>query len=78
MKFAKSLLAVYESWLSKPAQERVDLRARISVDASRTDRELFSAMQLDDVWVDSKIHEVIFYLWQSKKCKILVCILYKK
>ena len=63
-------MGIYEEWRTAPASERVDLRARLKLDATKTDRELFAALPTDDVWPESNIHEVVLYLYDSKHCKI--------
>ena len=70
--FARNLMKAYNAWCAKPAAERGDVRVRRSVDTKRTDRELFEAMPLGDPWLESSIHEVYFYLRESKHLSNLV------
>ena len=53
--------------------ERAECRGRRDVDlASRTDKEIFDALPMGDMWVDSRIHEVFLYLYSCKKVEHLV------
>ena len=62
---------MYEGWCEKPASERGDLRVRRVVDCALTDRELFQQMATADLWLESRIHEVFFYLYGCRHCKTL-------
>ena len=54
-----------------PANERADLRGKQAVDLSQTDKEIFLALPRGDLWIDSRVHEVFFYLCGSKNCQYL-------
>ena len=69
--FACNLMNIYEEWRTAPASERLDLRCRQKLDATKTDRELFAAMPTTDIWPESNIHEVVLYLYHSKHCRSL-------
>ena len=71
-KFARNLLKLYEDWCLLPPADRGDLRARRSVNARKTDRELFQSMSLGDLWIDAAVHEVFLYLYGCKYCATLV------
>ena len=45
-------------------------KAKKTVDTSKSDRELFEELPLDDVWEDAKLVDVYFYLRASKKTRI--------
>ena len=64
--FGKNLLKAYEVWLSLPGDARGDTRVCKEVDLSCTDKELFDAMPLGDLWLDARIHEVFLYLYNCK------------
>ena len=53
------------SWHCQPR-----LRQKKTVDTSKSDRELFEELPLDDVWEDAKLVDVYFYLRASKKTRI--------
>lgn len=53
------------SWRCQPR-----LRQKKTVDTSKSDRELFEELPLDDVWEDAKLADVYFYLRASKKTQI--------
>ncbi|OLP20537.1 hypothetical protein AK812_SmicGene48984, partial [Symbiodinium microadriaticum] len=61
----------YEDWRIMPAVTRGDLRARQYVDLSKSDREIFAALPSNDLWLDSRIHEVFLYLYRCKKVELL-------
>ena len=66
-------MKVYEAWCQQPPSERADVRVRRTVDAKCTDRELFEAMQLGDLWLESNLHEVFFYLYGCSHLRSLCC-----
>mgnify|MGYP001817807468 CR=1 FL=1 len=68
-KFALNLMKAYENWCTRPAAERADIRGRISVNLKKTDKELFQDLPLGDLWLESGIHEVFLYLYNSKHCQ---------
>lgn len=45
-------------------------KAKKTIDTSKSDRELFEELPLDDVWEDAKLADVYFYLRASKKTQI--------
>ena len=60
--FGENLLKAYEEWRAVPGKDRGDLRGRKEVDLSKSDREIFDALPLGDLWLDSRVHEVYLYL----------------
>lgn len=72
--FGANLLKAYTSWQALPPADRADARPRRNLDLSQSDKELFLGMPLGDLWVESRIHEVFLYLYQSKHCATFVCI----
>ena len=75
--FGRNLQKCYDSWCALPAKDRADLRVRRSVDATKTDKELFEEYPLGDLWIESGIHEVYFYLAGCKYCQTLACAIWQ-
>ncbi|CAE7201801.1 unnamed protein product, partial [Symbiodinium sp. KB8] len=61
--FPKRILDLHEQHRNLP---RTDLRCKARVDFRKTDRELFLSMRDDDHWLDASLHEVLFYLSESR------------
>ena len=70
--FGRNLRKAYEAWSELPPADRSDLRVRRSVDASKTDKELFSSLATGDLWLESGVHMVYLYLAGCKYCETLI------
>ena len=53
--------------LANPA--RTPLRFSIPINKEMPDPLLFQSLPLGDIWLESAIHEVFEYLWNSKHCR---------
>ena len=49
---------------------RQDLRCKVPTDQLGTDRELFVQLSDDDLWLDAKLPDVLFYLAKNKHLRI--------
>ena len=71
-KYGSRLRELYIQQLLLPAQR--DLRVRVPVDYTLSDRELFFKMPTGDVWNDAGMKEVFEYLITSRHCRTVhVC-----
>lgn len=61
------LVKLYEEFAHLP---RRDLRCKVPVDPSHTDRELFKNMKNDDLWLDADLPSVLFYIAENKHVAI--------
>ena len=64
--FCERLLDCYEARGPVPP----DMRHKNPVDNKKTDRELWQQMPMGDVWLDSEIHKVWFYLMGNRHLSI--------
>ena len=65
--YGSRLPELYLKQLQLPAQR--DLRVRVPVDTTLSDRELFSQMPIGDVWSDAKMVECFEYLYTNHHCR---------
>ena len=65
--YGSRLRELYLKQLQLPAQR--DLRVRVPVDTTLSDRELFSQMPIGDVWSDAKMVECFEYLYTNHHCR---------
>ena len=65
--YGSRLRELYLKQLELPAQQ--DLRVRVPVDTTLTDRELFSQMPIGDLWSDAKMVECFEYLYTNNHCR---------
>ena len=64
---AKLYRAFFET---EAMDERRDLRHKAAVDPAKSDRELFLALPLGDVWDDANMARTYFYARSNKRLKI--------
>ena len=69
--FGKNLLYAFDEWCKLPPADRADVRGRRHVDLGSSDKEIFAALETDDLWLDARVHETFLYLYGSKNCKLL-------
>lgn len=65
--FANRLLELYED---HALSQRRDLRCKIPVDRTLSDRQMFNQMSNSDLWLDAGLPEVLGYLWSNKYLRI--------
>lgn len=58
---------LYEEFAHLP---RKDLRCKVPVDHSHTDRELFKNMANNDLWLDADLPSVLFYIAENQHVAI--------
>lgn len=63
--FGQSLVDALRHWRPQPT-----LRQKKVLDLSKTDRELFSEMELGDKWADAQLPELYWYLRTLKTLKV--------
>ncbi|CAE7224527.1 unnamed protein product [Symbiodinium sp. CCMP2592] len=68
--FGENLLYAFDQWCKLPPADRADVRGRRHVDLGSSDKEIFAALETDDLWLDARVHETFLYLYGSKNCKI--------
>ena len=68
MRFCKKLYRAF--FETEMVHERRHLRHKNFVDPAKTDREIFSNLELGDVWADAHLAKVYFYARQNKHLAI--------
>ena len=63
--FGRGLHGALSKWMPQPR-----LRQKMGIDLSLSDKELFQALPLGDVWEDAKLIEVYRYMRLYKKASI--------
>lgn len=61
---------IFRLWSDTSTRPRADVRNKLTLDPSKTDRQLFDEMDSHDIWVDSRIVETFLYLVENKNCVV--------